>query len=148
MVRPRPRPGRGEQIVELYGLWGQAALSRIDENELEHLHLGWGRVLVGCSTAASGMLQLETLIIRPCSWRGPCFRNFQQFPRSQFARRCRWSRRHLWEGLMCYSAGRAQNHSQHIKRRIERLRERNRYSPSLWAVALASFLGKVTRARR
>ena len=47
MVRPRPRPGRGEQIVELYGLWGQAALSRIDENEPEHLHLGWGYVLVG-----------------------------------------------------------------------------------------------------
>ena len=63
VVRPRPRPGRGEQIVELYGLWGQAALSRIDENELEHPHLGWGRVLAGCPTAASGMLQFETLII-------------------------------------------------------------------------------------
>ena len=62
MVRPRPRPGRGEQIVELYGLWGQAALSRIDENEPEPF-------LVDCvlPTVARGMLQLETLVIRPCS---------------------------------------------------------------------------------
>ena len=54
MVRPRSRPGCGEQIVELYALWGQAALSRIDENEPETF-------LVDCvlPTVAFGMLQVE-----------------------------------------------------------------------------------------
>ena len=57
MVRPRPRPGRGEQTVELYGLWGQAALSRIDENEPETF-------LVDCvlPTVACGMLQFEPVL--------------------------------------------------------------------------------------
>ena len=63
-MRLRWRPGCGDQIMELYALWGQAALSRIDENEPETF-------LVDCvlPTVARGMLQLETLVIRPCSLR-------------------------------------------------------------------------------
>ena len=69
MVRPRSRPGCGEQIVELYALWGQAALSRIDEIELEYLYLSgntsdqWNRLqpfYVSCFYASSIIVQSES----------------------------------------------------------------------------------------